>query len=111
MYGFQFHYGSVKSIVAIISSIILILFQFHYGSVKRIKGLNLKYFNRYFNSTMVRLKEQDSLFVIPQRCGFQFHYGSVKRHVEVLYRLLQVNFNSTMVRLKGNPDIPGHLVR
>ena len=52
-------------------------FQFHYGTIKSVyKGL-LVLLERRFNSTMVRLKdpknEQDS-----QTEGFQFHYGTIK---------------------------------
>jgi len=76
---FQFHYGSVKRIVADSAEVRLIEFQFHYGSVKRrmnattLKGLG------YFNSTMVRLKVAGVPFNVYQVVKFQFHYGSVKR--------------------------------
>jgi len=53
---FQFHYGSVKSLVYFIIIIITKRFQFHYGSVKSMTGRS-KVLSMY---------------------QFQFHYGSVK---------------------------------
>jgi len=53
---FQFHYGSVKSNIAIQSLLNSLLFQFHYGSVKRVA---------------IR-------FILNIAFKFQFHYGSVK---------------------------------
>jgi len=77
---FQFHYGSVKRIIALKEDIRSELFQFHYGSVKRKPfSSNLRCF-LYFNSTMVRLKVSTTVLAI-----------SLERY-----------FNSTMVRLKAN---------
>ena len=54
------------------------LFQFHYGTIKRILEHSITGKVIYFNSTMVRLKENQS--VVPARVAsvFQFHYGTIK---------------------------------
>jgi len=77
--GFQFHYGSVKSLKTLYHRKSLATkFQFHYGSVKSFD----------INLDDITKKE------------FQFHYGSVKRHVYTYALILRPHFNSTMVRLK-----------
>ena len=82
--GFQFHYGSVKSVFFMYNSLYLLQFQFHYGSVKRLSAF----------------AAGDMLTV------FQFHYGSVKRTRELYRKRIKDYFNSTMVRLKGCSSRP-----
>ena len=55
-----------------------------------------------FNSTMVRLKADSSNNVYYYDIRFQFHYGTIKRMMNLtLLMRIYLNFNSTMVRLKG----------
>ena len=57
-------------------------------------------FTEYFNSTMVRLKEDtDSVRLL--HSVFQFHYGTIKRESMINAHNNAIYFNSTMVRLKG----------
>ncbi len=56
----------------------LFIFQFHYGSVKSVGALEAKLLWCYFNSTMVRLKEEPAIYLKTEIEEFQFHYGSVK---------------------------------
>ena len=55
---------------------------------------------RYFNSTMVRLKESQREEMYAST-PFQFHYGTIKRHEMDGGQGLFAYFNSTMVRLKA----------
>ena len=57
-------------------------FQFHYGTIKSHTGHEYPRRERYFNSTMVRLKDS-------------------KRNEDIAFF---VDFNSTMVRLKASPQ-------
>ena len=54
---FQFHYGTIKRIRASHRPYLLWLFQFHYGTIKRIHFFLIGSRFHYFNSTMVRLKD------------------------------------------------------
>ena len=56
---------------------------------------------RYFNSTMVRLKDTERRERRPSVTSFQFHYGTIKSKHGHHESLCFDNFNSTMVRLKG----------
>jgi len=76
--AFQFHYGSVKSILKSLNAPLLRKFQFHYGSVKSRLQVAFAY----------------------DEVKFQFHYGSVKSFLMNLNKRKDNNFNSTMVRLK-----------
>ena len=76
--AFQFHYGTIKSLTARIIRGLQRLFQFHYGTIKRPPPLIMTVEFARFNSTMVRLKggTGDTITVRP---WFQFHYGTIKR--------------------------------
>ena len=52
------------------------------------------------NSTMVRLKPNNKLFVIRINSKSQFHYGSIKTEETAQNRFKKKGLNSTMVRLK-----------
>ena len=64
-------------------------FQFHYGTIKSllhgIRGLIV----RYFNSTMVRLKACEKPVYAPLLIAFQFHYGTIKRVTDFFIRILR----------------------
>ena len=120
---FQFHYGTIKSFHLFKFLCLAALFQFHYGTIKSNNGKYLINGNRHFNSTMVRLKEEDGTPEHEAEYEFQFHYGTIKSMIPchtfqavplfqfhygtikspeiswdaVIYYL---DFNSTMVRLK-----------
>ena len=59
---------------------------------------------RYFNSTMVRLKDSRYVSTIYARV-FQFHYGTIKRFCRPFVAHSSFYFNSTMVRLKAEDCI------
>ena len=76
---FQFHNGSIKRVGLGVDKLARMMFQFHNGSIKSVIGLDRgRGFDRCFNSTMVRLKDE----VYPVTVSSQ------------------TSFNSTMVRLK-----------
>ena len=53
---FQFHYGTIRSLLLYIFVSFLFKFQFHYGTIRRHpKCLNILQW-MYFNSTMVRFR-------------------------------------------------------
>ena len=60
---------------------------------------------RYFNSTMVRLKDNGKTYSLTKKI-FQFHYGSVKSWLRKSTSALLKYFNSTMVRLKVKAEMP-----
>ena len=97
---FQFHYGTIKRRKSAEEAAKAAIFQFHYGTIKRKMTPTFKKCEKYFNSTMVRLKVPT--YVISRMFSkFQFHYGTIKRRVrQALAEIGQRNFNSTMVRLK-----------
>ena len=72
----------------------------------RLKGLLSRrsaHVRTYFNSTMVRLKEELYANENEDKILFQFHYGSIKSTILYILIDMRENFNSTMVRLKdGN---------
>ena len=54
-------------------------FQFHYGTIKSVIGSLGAIQNSYFNSTMVRLKDLGG-HSSTVSVKFQFHYGTIKRN-------------------------------
>ena len=54
---FQFHYGTIKSLIFFNVQIHFSLFQFHYGTIKSLTNNGKK----------------------TLRMSFQFHYGTIKR--------------------------------
>ena len=77
---FQFHYGTIKSLIRANISNILPRFQFHYGTIKSIDTRGYPYVE----------------------IAFQFHYGTIKSFMKLyIYIIIILHFNSTMVRLKA----------
>ena len=79
------------------------VFQFHKGTIKTMVRFVFLIYLANFNSIKVRLK----LFVLPLlliSCIFQFHKGTIKTIIFCAVTLLNhLNFNSIKVRLKLNP--------
>ena len=79
---FQFHYGTIKSVILHRFEVDPLYFN---STMVRLKESNFPFVGtdiEYFNSTMVRLKG------VPTPCvflhaKFQFHYGTIKRMVDV----------------------------
>ena len=98
---FQFHYGTIKSLKRRTDAINYFKFQFHYGTIKSLKSLTAIIRQNYFNSTMVRLKDDIHKYHRVVEL-FQFHYGTIKRSDNIRKQVTwSLNFNSTMVRLKA----------
>ena len=74
---FQFHYGTIKSLVGSSLPSSTSTFQFHYGTIKSMTEEASKAAKANFNSTMVRLKEVISGGGLDVHL-FQFHYGTIK---------------------------------
>ena len=55
---FQFHYGTIKRTRNSFVASKAMIFQFHYGTIKRRMQGGCVAGDTYFNSTMVRLKDQ-----------------------------------------------------
>ena len=72
------YYGTIKSCVTPYEQDAEKVFQFHYGRLKVFQPLPFLVLHCYFNSTMVRLKDQAAEGEIPT-ITFQFHYGTIKR--------------------------------
>ena len=75
---FQFHYGTIKSVLRFSSIRFVLLFQFHYGTIKSQHQIEINRTFQSFNSTMVRLKVSYSSIHYSFHM-FQFHYGTIKR--------------------------------
>ena len=77
-YRFQFHNGSIKSIVALVHFDDVVLFQFHNGSIKSHyanphKPYSVKF--QFHNGSIKReVGDSHAVWVVP----FQFHNGSIK---------------------------------
>ena len=56
---FQFHYGTIKSVVCQYADEGYVTFQFHYGTIKSATRNAFVASKANFNSTMVRLKGKD----------------------------------------------------
>ena len=92
----------LKAGAAPVGEIGLTAFQFHYGTIKRYSThIPRAYPFLYFNSTMVRLKENRAEFFHL----FYFYFNStmvrLKEYASFLEPHVNIDFNSTMVRLKG----------
>ena len=77
---FQFHNGSIKRFQSTISDAAGESFQFHNGSIKSVFNCNPDIRIQCFNSTMVRLKVDAIIESITNPQLFQFHNGSIKSH-------------------------------
>ena len=100
---FQFHDGTIKSGFAMSRHPWSWLFQFHDGTIKSyISGIPT-YRIMNFNSTMVRLKENEAQNHFSQLQYFNSTMVRLKVS-PIIFKLSFVfwYFNSTMVRLKGN---------
>ncbi len=75
-------------------------FQFHYGAIKTILYFkNIGIITR-FNSTMVRLKQEQGLARLDQHKCFNSTMVRLKHQSYMFSKLGTKSFNSTMVRLK-----------
>ena len=77
--------------------------------LKVIYAISMQIVKSYFNSTMVRLKDEYRLKCFQSLLPFQFHNGSIKRQHPIRQQQPEAHFNSTMVRLKDKfRDHAGH---
>ena len=122
VYGFQFHYGTIKRTKALVHTITIYVyfnstmvrlkvryrqdahsvlsFQFHYGTIKSFALVYACSFAASFQfhyGTIKRIKKWNK--ELDQK-EFQFHYGTIKSFCLVNVVTLVEYFNSTMVRLK-----------
>ena len=77
--SFQFQYGAIERVVYLFAILRLSLFQFQYGAIESLGSVfNQPASSKYFNSSMVRLKEpvQNHSY---NRFKFQFQYGAIER--------------------------------
>ena len=108
---FQFHIGSIKSMLIYFLRSLLSKFQFHIGSIKSQTGANRCSSRLGFNSILVQLKVNIRRGASRDDFLFQFHIGSIKRTVTTLEPVeLFERFNSILVQLKG-PHSVGVCVR
>ena len=78
-YKFRFHTGSIKSVVSVNNSISVIsLFRFHTGSIKSFGYWDGGPRTFCFDSTLVRLKDDNRDVSRLERTRFRFHTGSIK---------------------------------
>ena len=76
---FQFHTGTIKSAISSLVYMPTFKFQFHTGTIKR-KGRGSRSGDyRYFNSTLVRLRDCKFAETCRKTTLFQFHTGTIKR--------------------------------
>ena len=75
--SFQFHKGTIKTIVSTDTTFVNHSFQFHKGTIKTYQSKQRIAQHSYFNSIKVRLKRED--FFVPEFADlFQFHKGTIK---------------------------------
>ena len=98
---FQFHYGTIKRHKVVKVCCLLQSFQFHYGTIKREVGEICKTTCQYFNSTMVRLKDNFSISNFFSSSDFNSTMVRLKDRQRMTFQDILRNFNSTMVRLKA----------
>ena len=82
---FQFQYGAIKRFNPNTVWSRLYIFQFQYGAIKRtIAGMAFDH-QKYFNSSMVRLREAKKARHAQKHLAFQFQYGAIKSFEDYLH--------------------------
>ena len=74
---FQFHNGTIKTVIKYAVEIKRNKFQFHDGTIKTSLYIEYHLSDSYFNSIMVQLKHQNHWWVVKWK-WFQFHNGTIK---------------------------------
>ena len=98
---FQFHKGSIKTVLIYTACRDACQFQFHKGSIKTTRADGGYRRTDSFNSTKVRLRPSVIDPISSVIDEFQFHKGSIKTFgLFVIVSLLLYCFNSTKVRLR-----------
>ena len=96
---FQFHKGTIKTLLSRYCLHKLRVFQFHKGTIKTQRNTKLRPFPQYFNSIKVRLK-RFALELVGCVLEFQFHKGTIKTSAYADASDPLCDFNSIKVRLK-----------
>ena len=79
-WSFQFHKGTIKTLLLIVVGELDAKFQFHKGTIKTLTTCTKSpIFNSYFNSIKVRLKLLTAVSLALIQI-FQFHKGTIKTH-------------------------------
>ena len=96
---FQFHKGTIRTVVLLTHLRFLLRFQFHKGTIRTylLRLWCLHY--SYFNSIKVRL-EHISCIALEVVTVFQFHKGTIRTKILVSELLPFWDFNSIKVRLE-----------
>ena len=79
------------------------MFQFHTGSIKRMVFPSCTIWRQSFNSTLVRLKDQESETTKKGSTGFNSTLVRLKADLKEIAKRGGSSFNSTLVRLKVKP--------
>ena len=75
---FQFHYGTIKSIMVVLLLNLVRYFNSTMVRLKAVRQTDSRTVENDFNSTMVRLKGCKGRMKLETH-QFQFHYGTIKR--------------------------------
>jgi len=77
---FQFHFGTIRSVIDSANTNSLSKFQFHFGTIRSQCDRISDSINSSFNSTLVRLEEATP-FAKENEYQFQFHFGTIRSKV------------------------------
>ena len=99
-HAFQFHKGTIKTLIPTPKPHVGNVFQFHKGTIKTYGDLGFIGNFDYFNSIKVRLKLVGNRQILNGVCVFQFHKGTIKTICLDTTANGIVYFNSIKVRLK-----------
>ena len=96
---FQFHKGTIRTIIPTEFFEIRSIFQFHKGTIRTRYLLTYSCILPYFNSIKVQL-ELIILAVLCQSVEFQFHKGTIRTDFRLQAKYLLHHFNSIKVQLE-----------
>ena len=97
---FQFQHGTIERQRFWKDNKHLWWFQFQHGTIESVSCVALQAQELYFNSNMVRLREELARQFPDKFYLFQFQHGTIESWLPIADPNSPINFNSNMVRLR-----------
>ena len=100
LFPFQFHKGTIRTLVFHLVKPLSTLFQFHKGTIRTDATPLPIQKSRNFNSIKVRFERAEARRAKANGATFQFHKGTIRTCLERVVHHRTGNFNSIKVRLE-----------
>ena len=97
---FQFHKGTIRTLMEYTKTRCLLWFQFHKGTIRTDADGVWTWYNDNFNSIKVRLERPKAIPIVDDDVEFQFHKGTIRTPPSSPTNSQPLNFNSIKVRLE-----------